>query len=185
MSNPTWQVLIGVGHGIRISSRLGLRFGPYIAGIVLAVVMLATATIATAAGGSFRCVLNDGETVLILEDRNLQNVAVARRDQTGRRTIVTNPTYMELFQPATQWFWLAHECAHQQLGHTLGNYGPDREQQADCYAVRQMIKHSEVDLAGLKAIQNDISKVAGDGKAYRSGPERAAEITACALTKPG
>lgn len=164
MTQGYWQALIG-GFSVICVTILG--------------------PVALAGGdGVFTCVLSNGQDVPILADTNLQNVAVARRNREGQRTIVYNPTYMEPFQPATRWFWLAHECAHQQLGHTLGHFDANREQEADCYGVRQLIKNDEIDLEGLNAIENDIKKIGGDGKAYLPGPQRAANIEACALTKP-
>lgn len=132
---------------------------------------------------AFVCRLKSGKTVPIVLSDKLANVAVARRTKQGKRVIVANPTLMALFQPATRWFWLAHECAHQQLGHTLGHYGRDVEQQADCYGIRQLIKSHHIALGDLPTIQKDIEKVGGDGKTYLPGPQRAYQITACALTK--
>ncbi|HEY9078633.1 hypothetical protein [Magnetovibrio sp.] len=155
--------------------------------VLLAVLALAVTTMvgsvtrAWAQDASYACILPNGENVQILANKTLPNVAVARRDSAGRRTIVINPTLMELFQPATRWFWLAHECAHQQLGHTLGNYGPDREQQADCYAAKQMVKNRQMDADDLRAIEEDISQLGGNYKAYLPGPARAFNIDECVV----
>lgn len=130
---------------------------------------------------AYACTLPNGQDVPILVDATLQNVAVARRNDQGQRTIVINPNVMALFQPATRWFWLAHECAHQQLGHTLGNFGPDREQQADCYAAHQLVKNHHLDANDLRAIEQDISKLGGDTKAYLPGPARAYAIDECVV----
>ena len=144
----------------------------------VAVVAVSVATV-QAQEPTYKCVLPNGTNVPILMNKNLQNVAVARRDGAGRRTIVINPTLMGLFQVPTRWFWLAHECAHQQLGHTLGNYGPDREQQADCYAAHQLVKNHQMDADDLQAIEEDISKLGASKKAYLPGPQRAYHIDEC------
>jgi len=130
---------------------------------------------------AYSCTLSDGENVPISEDGELANVAVARRNAQGQRSIVINPNLMELFQPATRRFWLAHECAHQQLGHTLGNYGPDREQQADCHAAHQLVENHQMDGDDLQAIEDDISLLGGDDKAYLPGPARAFAIDECVV----
>jgi len=143
--------------------------------------VLMSAAVAHAQEPAYACVLPNGENVPILTDTSLQNVAVARRNAQGQPTIVINPNVLALFQPATRWFWLAHECAHQQLGHTLGHYGPDREQQADCYAAHQLVKNHHLDANDLRAIEEDISKLGGDKKAYLPGPQRAYAIDECVV----
>ena len=140
-----------------------------------------SALAAYAQNPAYACTLPNGDNVPILVDTSLQNVAVARRNAQGQRTIVINPNVLALFQPATRWFWLAHECAHQQLGHTLGNFGPDREQQADCYAAHQLVKNHHLDANDLRAIEQDISKLGGDTKAYLPGPARAYAIDECVV----
>jgi len=142
---------------------------------------MVSAVAAYAQNPAYTCTLPSGENVPILVDATLQNVAVARRNDQGQRTIVINPNVMAVFQPATRWFWLAHECAHQQLGHTLGNFGPDREQQADCYAAHQLVKNHQMDADDLRAIEEDISKLGGDKKAYLPGPARAYAIDECVV----
>jgi hypothetical protein len=125
------------------------------------------------------CTLANGRDVPIVLDNALQNIAVANRDAQGRLTIVANPTVMAWFQPATRWFWLAHECAHHQLGHTLGHYGSQREQEADCLAAKQLVKSNQMSGTDLQAIEDDISKIRSSSAAYLPGPARAAEITNC------
>jgi len=143
-----------------------------------------TAGVVGAQGGTYACVLSGGENVPILMDNTLKNVAVARRNSsTGQRTIVVNPKVMKLFQTPTRWFWLAHECAHHQLGHTLGNYGPNREQEADCYAAKQMVKSHDMTAADLKAIEDDISLIGGDKNAYLPGPARVQNIDECVMNQ--
>lgn len=133
--------------------------------------------------GVFVCTLGNGKNVPIVLDNTLQNIAMANRDAQGRLTIVANPKVMALFQPATRWFWLAHECAHHQLGHTLGHYGPNREQEADCYAAKQMVKNNQMSGNDLQAIEDDISKVESSSSAYLPGSARAAEISDCVRTQ--
>ena len=145
------------------------------------IVMVAALSVTQAQNGDAICTLPDGENVPVLIDTTLQNVAVARRNAQGQRTIVINPNVMALFQPATRRFWLAHECAHQQLGHTLGHFGPDREQQADCHAAHQLVKNHQMDADDLRAIEQDISKLGGDKKAYLPGPARAYAIDECVV----
>ena len=143
--------------------------------------MMLSAIMAHAQEPAYACMLPGGQNVPILVDTSLQNVAVARRNAQGQRTIVINPNVLAVFQPATRRFWLAHECAHQQLGHTLGHFGPDREQQADCYAAHQLVKNHQMDADDLRAIEQDISKLGGDKKAYLPGPARAYAIDECVV----
>jgi len=132
---------------------------------------------------AFTCFLPDGSTVPVSTDTSLNNVAVARYSDAQGRTIVVNPNAMAVFQPATQMFWLAHECAHQQLGHTLGNYTAERENQADCKGIRNLVEDKEIKIDGLKAIESDVSKISGDGGYYLSGKARAEHIFNCAITR--
>ncbi|OEJ64388.1 M48 family metalloprotease [Magnetovibrio blakemorei] len=138
-----------------------------------------TQTSGVAEDGVFVCTLANGADVPIVLDNALLNIAIAIRDAQGRPFIIANPQVMAAFKPATRWFWLAHECAHHQLGHTLGHYGPDREQQADCLAAKQLVKNNQMGGSDLQAIEDDISKVESSSSAHLPGPARAAEITDC------
>ncbi len=152
--------------------------------VVFVLCAVGLAALAAAAERDFACVLDDGTQVPVYLDKTLNNVAVARGGGAQGLRIVVNPNALALFKPATRLFWMAHECAHQQLGHTLGNFSPDRENEADCYAIRQLVKDGQVNAAGLQDIQSDISKIGGDGRVYLSGPKRADLIFTCALTLP-
>jgi hypothetical protein len=138
-----------------------------------------TETPGFAEDGVFVCTLANGKDVPIVLSNTLQNIAVANRDAWGRLIIVANPMVMAVFQPATRWFWLAHECAHHQLGHTMGHLGPEREQQADCFAAKQLVKNNQMSGTDLQAINDDISRMDSSSAAYLPGRARAAEITNC------
>lgn len=136
---------------------------------------------ACAADPAYRCVLDDGRTVPIVADATLQNVAAARIDRNANRVIVFNPVYMAPFQVETRWFWFAHECAHQQLDQVSTAYTAQTEGDADCYAIDQLLAHGQIDLAGVKKVVDDMSKMEGDAKHYLPGPQRADHIAGCAL----
>ena len=151
-------------------------------GFVLALVLGLGVAVGGAAAQSaaFVCRLDDGKTVPILSNRSLKNVAVARINVRDGRTIVFNPTYLKLFQVPTRWFWLAHECAHQQLGQVGNHYQPKTEAEADCFGIQHLLLDKRLTADELPAVLQDISKLGSSSPLYPKGPARAAHILECA-----
>lgn len=70
-----------------------------------------------------------------LGDTNLDTIGGATKDKKGRKSILLNPEILATYPPMARDFWLAHSCGHLALnpaGHT--------EAEADCYAMRSLLK---------------------------------------------
>jgi hypothetical protein len=82
--------------------------------------------------------------------------------------------------PATRRFFYAHECAHHALGHTLGaSYPTQREQQADCWAIRTLVSAGQIGSSDLREIQSDVARLGRADWTHLPGPQRAINLNAC------
>ena len=131
-------------------------------------------------GALYECRLNDGTVVPIVSDPTLNNVAVARIDKAGNRTIVYSPKYMSVFNVETRRFWLAHECSHHQLDQVGNSYTPQVEGDADCHGIESLLENNEMNADGLRDVLADIEKLSTSSPLYPDGPARARNIAACA-----
>lgn len=124
------------------------------------------------------CVNRLGVPVISVASNHLQNVAMARETPYGPE-ILYNPNVLNSLQPVTRLFWYAHECAHHDLGHVLGNLILSREVDADCWAIRTLSSAGLISRPDLSVIQGDIFPLPGDGWLYLPGPERALLLEEC------
>lgn len=94
--------------------------------------------------------------------------------------IVINVKWMKELSKASQMFFVAHECGHHALGHLyqrkLGNLA---EQEADCYAVRTLIRQGEFTLQNIAEVQTDMHKFARASIHHKGGDKRAASLMGC------
>jgi hypothetical protein len=72
-------------------------------------------------------------------DQTIPDIAIAKNAPNGMPVVLWNPSVAANMHPATVEFFYYHECAHHALAHTLGNYFPGAEAQADCWAKKTMI----------------------------------------------
>ena len=71
-------------------------------------------------------------------DPSIPDIAIAITTGNGAPVVLWNPNVTAMMHPATIEFFYYHECAHHALAHTLGNYFPGAEAQADCWAKQTM-----------------------------------------------
>lgn len=139
------------------------------------------------AGNLLSCRDSLSVSVLIDEDRFLNNVGYASfriSDHYLLPIIVFNPIVLRSFDPRTQLFWFAHECAHHSLGHVrLGARGMRKasaEMDADCQAARVMRWVYGFGPYDVKVIALSISSLPGSKDGHLPGPQRAQHIMQCA-----
>ncbi len=138
------------------------------------------------ADSTFTCTLDDGSKVDIVEDNTIDNIAISRVDSDGTHKIVVNMMVMKSnFSLPTRLFWMAHECAHHQLGHVYATSNIKRaeyEREADCYGVVELVKDGRLDNDDLSTIIDEVSGIQkGQTQYYLSGPQRASDIKTCAI----
>ncbi len=120
-----------------------------------------------------------GIQVTSIPDETINDIAIANLAQDGSPVIYYRPSGLISASPPTQLFFYAHECGHHALGHNIGLSFPlTREQEADCFAIRTLVKMNLVSDDDINAIQKDINHFKGDWT-HLPGPERAINLRAC------
>lgn len=98
----------------------------------------------------------------------------------GRPVIGYNPYLVELLSPQTRLFFYVHECAHHVLGHTAGEADPNTmEQQADCWAVRDLVAKGLFRPRDVATVQADIARHGRADATHAPGGIRAINLLAC------
>lgn len=109
----------------------------------------------------------------------IDDIAQARMDPAYGPVILYNPAIVNRARPETRTFFYFHECAHHALGHTLGFSHPEtNEQQADCWAVRELFARRLFGVAQLQTVQAEVATSPGD-RTHLPGPARGAGLWAC------
>jgi hypothetical protein len=103
---------------------------------------------------------------------------MATIDDDGTPVIYYDPDFVSHFSEPMQRFITAHECAHHSLGHTWGEEPDDREQDADCRAIRQLYASGGFGPTELKQVQKEMRRFGGGGP-YLPGPKRARALGKC------
>lgn len=125
------------------------------------------------------CVDPFGVPVASINAPQLEDVAMANRDQLGRPIIWYNPSVLVWLQPVTRTFFYFHECAHHVLGHSIGAGHPlMNEQAADCWAIVQMVELGLLP-QGVAVIQQDIARAGRGDWTHLPGPQRAINLQRC------
>jgi len=121
-----------------------------------------------------------GVAVLAIADTNLDDLAFATliADQP---LILYRANLESIVGPPTALFVVAHECAHEALGHVLRGGAPSKEEEiaADCWAIDQLHRQGLIDLIGLQAIERDVARFGLADDSHLPGAERARALAAC------
>jgi len=155
---------------IRLVAAIGLALG----------VASTLATPASARGAIDRCYDPQGRPVRVIKSTKVKfaNVAIAGRDRRGLPYIAYNPNALRRFHPMTRIYIYYHECAHHRLGHSSGHRPHTRESDADCWAIRYMVRRGLLNRASLRFIVRDTYSRRGGG-VHPAGPVRARYIQRC------
>jgi hypothetical protein len=93
-----------------------------------------------------------GIPVASIRSDNIDDIAYANIIN-GQPVIFYNIRVLSWLEPQTRLFMYAHECAHHVLGHTLGTSHPlSREQEADCWAIKELKERDIVDDDDIEVI---------------------------------
>ena len=137
---------------------------------------------AVSAKGSFdRCFDPQGRPVVVFASHKVKptQVAIAGRARDGRPIIAYNKEAMSRFHFITRVYIYYHECAHHVLGHSSGNRPISRESDADCWAIRYMVRRGLLNWRGLRWIQSDLARTGGGSRVHPPGSQRAAYAERC------
>lgn len=94
--------------------------------------------------------------------------------------IIINYKILARLSKPSQRFFITHECGHHVLGHLyFRRPGPVAEQEADCYAVRTLIRSGEFTLKHIEAVQQDMITFGRKTNYHLAGEERAAALLKC------
>lgn len=121
-----------------------------------------------------------GIPVASVLDYSINDVAVASLAWDGSPIVRYNPRVLSWFRSETQLFWYGHECGHHALGHAFGTAHLFAvEQQADCFAVRELLRVGAISHRDLRGIQGDLAKLARGDWTHLPGPVRAINLERC------
>lgn len=120
-----------------------------------------------------------GTPVLEYPDLRLPDIAMASIVD-GRPVIIYNPQVVLASGPQTRRFFYFHECGHHALGQVLSGVSiPFRsEQEADCWAARELVDSGEFTRDDLVAVGREVSRSPGDWS-HLPGPQRALNLLRC------
>jgi len=121
-----------------------------------------------------------GVAVLALADDRLGDLAFATL--VDDQPIILYRAHLDsIVAPPTALFVMAHECAHEALGHVLRGGAPSKEEEiaADCWAIDQLHRQGLIDLIGLQAIERDVARFGLADDSHLPGAERARALAAC------
>lgn len=121
-----------------------------------------------------------GRPVMDYPNDTINDIAVSSLAPGGAPIIQYNPRIFLSVGPVTQRFFYLHECGHHALGQVLtGSYIPlASEQDADCWAAREMLKTRRYTTDDLRQVQLDLSRSPGDWS-HLPGPQRALNLLRC------
>ena len=131
-----------------------------------------------------RCTDYYSRPVLHVRNDSLNDVAFSdlmrhRGVPMGPMTIL-NIRRLSKLSKASQLFFIAHECGHHVLGHLYFRQpGQMAEQEADCYAIRSLIRSGVFTLNDVADVQEDMRKYAQPSRMHISGEERALALIDC------
>lgn len=125
------------------------------------------------------CVDYRGIPVASIADTRVPDVAIATYAPTGEPIIVYNPSALSWLSAPTKLFFYVHECAHHVLGHGVSGHPMTAEQEADCWAIRELVQRRMISPAGFQAIQNDIARFGRGDWTHLAGPQRAISLGDC------
>lgn len=163
-----------------MSNRLIAAILPGVAGLA-AIVAAALPSSAAAQGVYQRCFDPQGRPVVVLASGKVKlgNVAIAGRLKDGRPFIAYNPGALKRFHPVTRIYIYYHECAHHRLGHSSGFRPQNRENAADCWAIRTMTRRGLLNNQRMRIIMNDVRRFGRGDHVHLPGRQRARLLARC------
>lgn len=119
-----------------------------------------------------------GAPVASVLDNSINDVAIAIIE--GNTPVIRYSTSVlsQMSEPTRRFFYM-HECAHHALGHTVNTPSIRNENEADCWAAKEMKNKMNLSLNELRSIQQDIAAMGRGDWTHLPGPKRAIEIDRC------
>jgi hypothetical protein len=147
----------------------------------LAAIVAASLPGSAAADAYKRCYDPQGRPVLVFASAKVKinNVAIAGRTKDGRPFIAYNAKALKRFHPLTRIYIYYHECAHHRLGHSSGYRPQNRENAADCFAIRYMTRRGMLNERRLRIIMRDVRRAGGGDAVHLPGAQRARLLAQC------
>jgi len=140
-----------------------------------------TLLVAVAAVGQITydgCVDFRGQPVASVVRYGLGDVATATYAN-GAPIILYDPNVLSWLSPQTRLFFYGHECGHHALAHAMRNIPFSREQEADCFGIRELFKKGLLSSTDLAVIQRDLARAGTGDWTHLPGPQRAINLAAC------
>lgn len=125
-----------------------------------------------------------GMAVASVANTSIQDIAVATYMPNGAPLIIYNPAILAWVSPSTRLFFYAHECGHHMLAHGVQSQPLVREQEADCWAVQQLVNGGMFRRHDIQAVQADLARFGRGDWTHLPGPARAINLNACLRSAP-
>lgn len=125
------------------------------------------------------CVDFRGAAVASVSRPGLGDVASATYAPNGAPVIYYDPNVLSWLSPQTRLFFYGHECGHHVLAHSVRNIPLSREQEADCFGIRELFRRGLLSRSDLTAIQNDLARAGTGDWTHLPGPQRAINLERC------
>lgn len=109
----------------------------------------------------------------------IDDIAKASLAPNGRPVIYYNPQVLSAVAPQTRVFFYMHECGHHALGHAVVSIPFTREQQADCFAIVQLVSNGVFDDYDVRVVQRELARFGIADWTHLPGPRRAINLRAC------
>lgn len=94
--------------------------------------------------------------------------------------MIFNLKRLSKLSKASRIFFITHECGHHALGHLyFKTRGRLAEQEADCYAIRTLIRQGTFTLNDLSDVQKDMRRFARASLYHITGKQRANQLLKC------
>lgn len=121
-----------------------------------------------------------GNAVAMVIDHYNAEYARAKYDAVGRAMVVTNPSLLQHVDATTRRYLRWRECAHHALGFAAAGYASAAAtQQADCWAIRQMMRRGESRPEDLHRMQMDLNYLALEDWTRIPGVPRTIALKGC------
>lgn len=148
--------------------------------IVILIVFLSMYTQSSLAQVVFEgCGDINGIQVPSIQSTAINDIAVATI-QNGWPVIIYNPDVANRFPRDVRAFFFAHECGHHALGHVLyGMINIAAEQEADCFAIRNLVERGLFNEHNIYSVQVALSNFARGDWSHLPGLRRAINLRAC------
>jgi hypothetical protein len=144
---------------------------------------LVSSSYAQSASARPTCIDFRGIAVTYVPNAGINDIAMATYVNNAP-VVFYNPNVVATVSAPTAAFFSAHECGHHVLGHAVRDIPFSREQEADCFAITELVRQGMFGETEIRIVQNELAAFGRADWTHLPGPQRAINLRACLETKP-